>query len=210
MIQANKVIYSSSHGGQKYISNKPYIDPKIRPIGKIYYTRYITFYLYSDPLTISTFFSMFPWSNYGNTLSESLELATLFLTMLSNVPRRLSADHLLPYYATATEVSYLKYVDGSITGGDISWKYVYNYFTITVKDVVFGGTDNLFIFGSGRSQTTTSRFYLFDRPGIWGLIPNGGAQAFQAPFPMDTRCQHLYCRWTTKYRLSCGHRHRSV
>ena len=131
MIQANKVIYSSSHGGQKYISNKPYIDPKIRPIGKIYYTRYITFYLYSDPLTISTFFSMFPWSNYGNTLSESLELATLFMTfMLSNVPRRLSADHLLPYYATTTEVSYLKYVDGSITGGDILLTDTQPYFLI--------------------------------------------------------------------------------
>jgi hypothetical protein len=130
MRQANKVIYSSSHGGQKYISNKPYIDPKIRPIGKIYYTRYITFYIYSDPLTISTFFSMFPWSNYGNTLSESLELATLFMTMLSSIPRRLSADHLLPYYATTTEVSYLKYVDGSITGGDILLTDTQPYFLI--------------------------------------------------------------------------------
>ena len=130
MVQANKVIYSSSHGGQKHVSNRPYIDPNILPIGKIYYTRYITFYLYIEPLTISTFFSMIPWSNYGNTLAESLELATLFLTMLSNLPRRLTPDHLLPYYATATEVSYLKYVDGSITGGDILLTDTQPYFFI--------------------------------------------------------------------------------
>lgn len=114
MRQAQRIKYSTAHGGMRYVSNRPTVDTLIRPIGQIYYAKYITFYYYAKALTISQFLSTIPWSNYGNTAAESLQFAAIYLTMLFNVQRRLSAELLLPYYRTSTYVYYLKYVDGCI------------------------------------------------------------------------------------------------
>ena len=125
MRQAQRIKYSTAHGGMRYVSNRPIVDTLIRPIGQIYYAKYITFYYYAKALTISQFLSTIPWSSYGNTVAQALQFATIYLTMLFNVQRRLSAELVLPYYRTSTYVYYLKYIDGCIinfnqTGGKFS------------------------------------------------------------------------------------------
>jgi len=124
MRQAQKIKNSSHHGGMKYVSNKPKTDSNIRLIGEVQYISSLTFYYYAKPLTIEQFFSSFPWTNYGVTQQESLKLAVLYLTMLVNVQRRLSAEIKFPYYMTPPgpennpRVYYLTYEDGCIINCD--------------------------------------------------------------------------------------------
>ena len=124
MRQAQKIKNSSHHGGMKYVSNKPKTDSNIRLIGDVQYTSSLTFYYYAKPLTIGQFFSSFPWTNYGVTQQDSLKMATLYITMLINVQRRLSAEIKFPYYMTPPgsggipRVYYLTYEDGCIINCD--------------------------------------------------------------------------------------------
>ena len=102
--------------------------------------------------------------------------------------------------------------DVTVTNGSISAFSAsdsYSNFTITVKDVVFGGTDTVLLinFGSGRSQTPELPVdFTCSTDAMYGgnNVPNGGAQAsLQAPaFPWTTRCHRLCCRWTTSEDIS--------
>jgi hypothetical protein len=89
-----------------------------------------------------------------------------------------------PFYAEICYPFPMWFVDtdGTVTQSASIPYTTYSNFTITVKDVVFGGTDTvLFInFGSGRSQTPELPVdFICSTDPMYGgaMIPNGGAQA---------------------------------
>jgi hypothetical protein len=103
MIQSKKI--KNSIGKTFYNNHQIIVDISI---GSIQYIKKVNFYYKSTPLP----FHHLNWNSYGETYTDSIELAAIYLTLLSN--KKIPNSVIFPFYFKDNSVYALGLQNGSI------------------------------------------------------------------------------------------------
>lgn len=116
MIQAKKI---KNNKGMTFYNNQQIALDIL--IGVVQYIKHVIFYYKSSPIP----FYHLNWTSYGNTYEESIELAAIYLTLLSN--KKIPNSVIFPFFFKDNVVYALGLQNGSIIQYTINPADAYYY-----------------------------------------------------------------------------------
>lgn len=116
MIQSKKI---QRHTGMTFYNNNIIASDKF--IGTIQYIKKISFYYKSSPIS----FYELNWNSFGSTYEESIQIAAIYLTLLSN--KKIPNSVLFPFFIKDNLVYALGIQNGNIIHYKLNPSYYYYY-----------------------------------------------------------------------------------